>query len=353
METSRLLALAPVLADEVVGARETLQSIREALKMAKREEISAVRSIAEQHLRAAPSMHFVPSWLHLVHRIGGRTLHAREVLRRLGHILDDDDLKSTEKATLIESLQTDLSNFEITLRKLESALRAVNETARTIPTGKAEIGVLYPKQHFADLEEFAREVGELNRHIRPFIEVSGDTGSPALASLETGTFEIFLTTGTATGALVATVIWRLLRTWKQIEEIRKLRAETRKIDAEASELLEKRAQRQREEAVGRIHKEVMTQCDEGIDEARRNELSISVKQSIAFVDTRIQLNVLFEVAPTEMPPRQTSAGEREAKETKLIRERGTAMQEIQASIARPLLPVDDKQEELINEDGGA
>jgi len=234
---------------------------------------------------------------------------------------------------------------------MDVALRAINETIRSVPSGKAEIGALYPKEYFGDIEEFAREIADLNRHMRPLVEVSGDVGSPILVSLETGTFEVFLTVGTATGAILATIVWRLLRTWKQIEEIRKLRAETRKIDAEASELLEKRAQRQREEAVERINKEIMGQCDESIDVTRRNELAILVRQSIGYVDARIQLNVLFEVAPSEMPPRQTPTGEREAKETRLIRERGAAMWEIQASMERRLLVAENDKEVVPLNDG--
>jgi len=355
MDTSRLLALAPILAQETATAIKYLKPLREALKTGRMLDVPKLRSEAEKILRLAPSTQFVPSWLVIVNKIGAKTLHAREVLRRMNHILDDEDLKPQEKGLLIESLEADLANFENILRSTEGALKAIRESPRTIPTEKSEVGVLYPDGAFGDLEEFAREITELNRHLRSISEVAGEARSPSLSSLETGTFEIFFTTGTAVGALVATIVWRLLRTWKQIEEIRKLRAETRKIDAEASDLLEKRAKRQRDEAVQRIHTEVMGQSAPSVDQARKNELEISVKQAIAFIDERIQRNVLFEVSvAVQIAPGGTAPRAREKDAAQLIRERGAAMWEVQAKMSQPLLPVQsESQEEDTPATGGA
>lgn len=345
MDSARLLTVLPILRSEIAGTTGVLREVERAILAKNSSQLLKARAEAQDYLRSAPSTQFVPSWLHLVRRIGGHNLHAREVLRRLSQVLDNEDLKPKERAALIESIIGDLDEFETLIVQLQSALSAVGETKLLIPVDKAAFGVLYPSEFFGDFEEFAREMAELNRHVRPLAEVCSDLAAPALSSLETGSFQVFLTVGTATGAIIATIVWRLLRTWKQIEEIRKLRAETRKVDAEASDLLDKRAQRQREEAVEKIHKDVMSQCDASIDATRRNELSIAVKQSIAFVDTRIQMNVLFEVGASDMPARQTPAGEREQKETKLIRERGAAMWEVQASLARPLLAADAKSVE--------
>lgn len=337
MDTSRLANIASVLVDELTQAGQALRNVREALNAKRADQTRTTRIEAESYLRNAPSVRFVPSWLHVIRVIGGRSLHAREVLRRLTNILDDEDLKTPQKEALIESLASDLDFFAHTVRSVKTVLDSINENGRLIASGTAELGVLYPQERFADFDAFAHEIDELNRHLRPIVEVTGDDVRPRLASLETGSFEVFLTVGTATGAIVATIVWRLLRTWKQIEEIRKLRAETKKIDIEASDLLEKHEKRQRGDSIERIHADVMAQCPSTVDEGRRNELSISVRQSISYIDTRIHLNVLFEVAPSAASLDSTESAGGPETEVKLIRERGAAMWEIQENTERRLL----------------
>jgi len=337
MDTSRLLSLTTAFVRELEAVSPKMTALREALKKGFLDQLSDLRHEVEQRLAEGPSNHFPPSWLKILEQIGTKRLVAPELHRRLTYILDNEDLRLPQKAMLIGSIQSEINTFTGELRHLESGLASVRIQLESAPRGYCEVGALYPSKCFTDLEDFAGELKQLDKHLRALAELSGEPGSLHVRRLETASLEIFLTAGTATGVTLATLFWGLMRAWREFEEIKKIRAETRKIDAEVSDMLDKKLKEKVAEARALIAKDVMANGAVG-DKSRRNELSIAVEQAITFFENRVEKGALFEVtvgAEGTSPEREqpTLGSEKEL----LIRERGGAMSQMQLFAEPPLL----------------
>jgi hypothetical protein len=108
------------------------------------------------------------------------------------------------------------------------------------PPGGTEVGVRIPHNLFdGRLDEFARELGVLNSMIRTLSEVTtGSAEEAQVRQISSTNPEIFLAVSLpVTLAIAGTVTWAL-DTWKKVEEIRKLRAETQKLKGVTKEEIE-------------------------------------------------------------------------------------------------------------------
>lgn len=287
-----------------------------------------------KRLDAAPSNVFVPSWLRMLHEIGGDGLHGRHLARRLRTILENDDYRIEHKGTLLEGVYQDLQPFIAHAGSVVAALENVGTEPDALPLGASEIGVLFPQGVVNDLEDLARETHEFDRHLRVLSELAGSPGSLTLRRIDTGSFNIFALADPATGGLFAAMLAGLVALIKKVAEIRKLAAETRKINVEIAEKLENQANDERQAGLKKIADECM-QTAEISDAGRRNELELALTHTVSYVDAKMQVNVVFEVRASA----KSAAGDARSEATlNLIRENGNALAEITQREWQLLLP---------------
>jgi hypothetical protein len=333
MDTSRLMAM---LQDYLESHQDLPALIHKLAQHMQGARVSLTTSEADilESLDFAASNSFVPSWLRMIHEIGGDGLHGRQLARRIRAILENTDFRKAHKGTLLEGVFEDLQPFTAHARSLLNALEKMNVLPDRLPAGTSEIGVLFPSAVIKDLEELADEVHELDRHLRVFAELAGTTGSLPLRRIDTGSFNIFALADPAVGGLFAAVLVGLVTLVKQVAEIRKLAAETRKINTEVAEQLEKQANDERQTGIARVAERCLQSTDIS-DLSRRNELTLSLSKSIAYVDAKMQMNVVFEVRASA----STVSGDgNEEAALKLIRQSGNSLAEIALREWQLLLP---------------
>lgn len=256
----------------------------------------------------------------MIFRLGGRKLHAAEIRRRTRDILDNPDYATYRQGLLLEQIEGEVGDLHNYLRTLLAAFVPVGITSDPLPVAVAEVGVLYPPDMFTDVGEFAREVALFDRHLRTVAEIAGPGRSPKVAKLQTNSFDVFVWTDLITGAKFIAVVFGVLRAWREIEEIRKLRAETKKLSAEADETLE-RLEQQRRESTRSALVEQLTSDIRTADEGRKNELNTAAQHVVEYVEQRLAMNVTFEVRPGpalgSKDDKETSAEERASVEASL------------------------------------
>ncbi|HEV7488691.1 MAG TPA: hypothetical protein VGQ65_23705 [Thermoanaerobaculia bacterium] len=155
--------------------------------------------------------------------------------------------------------------------------------------------------------------------------------------LQTASFDIFVLADPQVGGIFAGVLLGIVKLLKSLAEIRKLLAETKKINAEAADLLSKQASALRERGLREIAAEAMSKAVLP-DVSRANELAIANRQAVTYIESKIQLNVVFEVRASPTVGNVASEEvEGTAKSLQQILEGGNALAELASNQVVPLL----------------
>jgi len=130
--------------------------------------------------------------------------------------------------------------------QLRDSLKAIGIEASTLKTGDAEIGFLLPRSLFNNhLDELIKELRDIHRIIRAFSEATvGGVEEVEVRQISTSDPLFFFHLSVATIAAIGAAVTWALNTWKQVEEIRKVRADIQKTEVltekEASEIFDKK-----------------------------------------------------------------------------------------------------------------
>ena len=327
MDASRLMAMLQPLLASHEDLAPSIYKLAQRLKGATNADLLLTEAEIIDRLERAESNDFVPSWLRMLHSVGGDALHGRPLARRINAILENPDYRREHKGTLLEGVYQDLAPFMSNVRSLLTSLESLGVSEDEIPEGSCEIGVLFPPIEVKDLEDLAREIREFDKHMRVISELAGNAGSLSVRRVEKGSVNLFSLADPAVGSIVAALLAALVTLVKKVAEIRKIAAETRKINVEVAEKLEQQAVAARKAGIEDIAAQYVTR-DVATQDPRRNELDIALTHTIAYLDAKIQMNVVFEVRASASAE---AAGEAIQTALQVIRQSGNALAEFSRS----------------------
>jgi hypothetical protein len=201
-------------------------------------------------------------------------------------------------ATLANSRQEYLT----TLGNVQSGLSGLGVTQEAADPGDVELGVLIPRDLFEnELGNLSQELAVINRIIRIFSEIT--TGTVQAVELrQISTSDPIFSLGIHAATVLAigkTVDW-LTNKWREIEEIRKLRAETSKLEIEAAlPPIDDKIQSIVDASILHQKNELMKQF--AGDKGRRNELEIGLQWALESLIARIERGLTIEVRVLSPP----------------------------------------------------
>lgn len=185
------------------------------------------------------------------------------------------------------------------LTALRDQLQAVGIVAQKLEPGTAELGILLPRTLFDNrFDDLVRHLGVVNKVLRIVSEVATGSAQPIEVdqiSTTDPTFYLGMVPDVAI-AVGGCVTWAL-HTWKSIENIRKLRAEVRKLDAEGKQELET----QFEKMIGEtLDKAVKTQLAELLaasraTQERKHELGTGLEWALEQILSRVERGMTVEL----------------------------------------------------------
>lgn len=141
----------------------------------------------------------------------------------------------------------------------------------------------------------------MNRIIRFFEEVTTGSARPVdVHQISSSDPAIFLGVPVVTVFAIAKAIDYLIEKWKQIEEIRKVRAETKKLGVETALVsFDERIQAVVKESVEKQTKEIMNEYPG--DSGRTHELEVGITWSLESLLARIERGLRVEIRMIEPP----------------------------------------------------
>ncbi len=206
----------------------------------------------------------------------------------------------------------DITELRTNLEKLKIRPSVLSE-------GATEIGFLIPRSLFSNqFDEFIKEMNVLRRVLQAFAETATGAAQPiVVGDISTTDPQLFLGIDPLTAAMFGGVITWALSQWKKVEEIRKLRSETKKNSSFTEEeikffydsKIEKIIDEAIEEKTGALLKAM--KASGGRDHEKRNELTWALRSILARIERGMTVEIRF------LPPESKSESEGKQEATAL------------------------------------
>jgi hypothetical protein len=212
------------------------------------------------------------------------------------------------------------------MRELQNKLQAIGIEPSRVQPGQAEIGILIPRALFQNhLAELINELRALNMIVRAFSEVATGAPEPAeIHQISTSDPVFILGLSVSTIALFGKVVKWALETWKQVEEIKKVRAEAQRIKVFTEKEIKDTFDGKIDESIKlAIDKEVLGLLPPSDkDTGREHELRTNLAWALDSVLTRVERGMTVEIRflPPPAPAAGTPADEEAAKNFDALRE---------------------------------
>ncbi len=199
----------------------------------------------------------------------------------------------------VSQLVGERQNYLDTIRNLQGCLQAIGITAPVPQPGEAEIGFKIPRPLFENiLDGLLRELREERFIIRCFSEAAtGSAESIVVRQISTSSPLFFFCLTAMTVASLAKAARWALDTWKAVEEIRHLRAQTQQIrmprETDIRELFEKAINEKIETAIDGKVKELLPNQDEPRHKELANHLSIALRSMLARIERGLSIEIRY------------------------------------------------------------
>ena len=206
--------------------------------------------------------------------------------------------------TNLNEIKARRQNYIENITKLRDSLEAIGVKASVLKPGDAEIGILLPRSLFNnDFELLIKELNQFKFILRAFSEfATGTVELIEVRQISTSDPLFFLGMTPLVIAMVADAVTWALNTWKQIEEIRKVRADTSKLtmfsEEEVKSIFETKIKDFIEEAVSEKLDALLTDGETGRPKEQRINLRHSLDSLLARIERGVTIQVRF------LPPPQ-------------------------------------------------
>src|SRR5215208_6303994 len=173
---------------------------------------------------------FQPAQIKLLEEIGADEFFTPCLFHEIAVWVQENPISPAVAHQKLSAFVKKRNAFINDITQLRDKLDKMNIKASTLTEGTAEIGVLIPRELFhSHLDELIKELSVINKILRAFAETATGSVQPIeVRDISTSDPLFFfgldpITTGTVGGV----VAWALSQ-WKKVEEIRKLRSDTKK-----------------------------------------------------------------------------------------------------------------------------
>lgn len=248
---------------------------------------------------------FDPAQVPLLQEIGATKYFLNDFPAELNASIRENPLSPAVTNQKITDFMTQRQGYLDHLSQLKGNLEVIGVKATTFDPGDAEIGFLLPRTLFNNrLDVLIKELRDINRIIRAFSEAAtGSVETVEVRSISTSDPVFFFHISAVTIAAVAGAVKWALGTWRDVEEIRRVRAETRRTNVltekEATDVFDKK-----------INERINAAIDEKVNElakddgkpGRAKEQRTDLKWALESILAHVERGMIVEVRFIPPPP---------------------------------------------------
>jgi len=290
-----------------------------------------------------------PAFLELLEEIGYRDFLGQKLLERVNQILASNEITPSLANEQIDAIRRRLEGLREACTAIKAGFETLSISSDTLVPGECEVGVLIPRIAVEnDLGELADEFTEIEFIIRTAREiVTGETEQVIVRTISSSDFSVFIAEHAATAAFLAAMVERLLATYKNVLDVRKLHGE---LAAKMGKKTLKEVETYAEETMLSGIKKIADDCIKTYgkkDDPRKNELrnalDVVLRKLADRIDRGFNIEIRIEPLKQDDPTGDASDAERSAHRKYQAVIEGAAKQlEFFHRDGPPILHLDDK-----------
>lgn len=315
MNTTKLHTIAKSLVKELqrCGTVNALQQIVSALEQLARQpqQQSHQQKLSNQliqlytKLDTSPVEEYSPAWRDALEELGVSGNFGKALKEKIEKIIERNQI--THKVALAE-LGKILFDIEETATKLKGLVNgleyfAIGEDELTID--ECEVGVIVPRKYVENnLKNFGKELVELEKTLVVFSELSTGTREPIqIRTISSSDLSVFLDFIPEIGACIAIAVERIVALYKQMLEIKKLKAELLMQNVPSEQLtgIDAHADSIVTPELEKIAAELLEKYGNHIVKDRKNEVSTELRHSLKKLAKRIDRGFNIELRVAHIP----------------------------------------------------
>ncbi len=260
---------------------------------------------------------FTPAQLKLLYEIGAKPYFIDNFPSEIGAWMQENPLTPSVTQQKLQTFVSQRNEYIQRITQLRDGLEFIGMKATALESGDAELAILLPRELFAnEFDELVKKLRDVNRVIRAFSEVATGSVEPiTVRQISTSDPQFFLGMSVVTLAALGRAITWALDTWKKVEEIRNLRAQTKKLAtpfAEAEGMFEKKIGEIIQQSVAKKIDELLGAPDglAGRVKEQRVHLEWALETLLAYIERGVTLEVTFKL-PAPSPGEETASEQTE------------------------------------------
>lgn len=252
-----------------------------------------------------------PGQIALLDEIGASQFFVDDLSAQISYWMQNNPLTPVVTQKNLNEFKAKRQEYIRNITQLRDSLQAIGIQASVLQPGDAEIGILLPRPLFDNkFEQLIKELDHIKFMLRAFSELATGAAEPIeVRQISSSNPLFFLGISPETIAMVAGAVTWALHTWKQVEEIRNVRAETAKLteftEEEVDSIFGKKINKTIENAVNdKLDDLLEGMADKkGRAKEQRSHLKIALEWLLARIERGVTIEVRF------LPPPKTALEE--------------------------------------------
>jgi hypothetical protein len=285
---------ADVFAD-ISGLASSLHNqVNDPATAAYQQQVSSHLEKLRASLAAIETNNFPPGWKQVLTEHKLTYFIGTELLKHLLEIFSRNAITPTIALKDIQEVQLELTQDVTAATELVNGFKRLEFPTDDLNPGEAEVGLLVPRESISSkLDRFTKELNDTAKIIGVFEELTtGQRREPTIRTLSSTDLTVLLDIWPISGVALAAAIERIASFYKQVLEIKKLKAEitrlalpekmTQQLDQEANEKMEANLRLLRDE-VTQDYKGEKTRKHELENEILKRYIASQIKSTKAFI----------------------------------------------------------------------
>ncbi len=289
----------------------------------------------EKLLQSSATNRATPSTRGILERLGALGYTGQGLWGQVSGIIEANTMSPADAQKQMARLGKKLGGFYKSVKAMHKKLHDFDMVHDPLAAGQACVGIGIPPELVgSNLEGLGTEIHEFDDALKTFQKIVGQkVASLKISSLGSAGFQLFLQVSAELAGVVALAIERIAGVYRNLMQIKKLRADLvkQKVPAERIETIAEHEAELVDKELGDLAQAILDEYLPGGAKGRAGDLKLALEEDLRFLADRIDRGVLLEV---EVAPAE-SANAKEKKWARLTNARGRALAELQRA-AEPI-----------------
>ena len=314
MNTTKLHIIAKSLRQELqrCGTVSALQQgisaleqlVRQPQQANHQQQLSKSLTQLYQKLEESPVEEYSPAWREAMDELGISSEFGISLKETIENIIERNQITYQVALEELKKIHQEIQQTESNLNGLVQGLEYFNVGEDKLESNECEIGVIVPRKYVENsLKEFGKELVEIEKMLIVFSEIATGNREPLkVRTISSSELSVFLDYIPEIGACIAIAVERIVALYKQMLEIKKLKAELIKQEVPDEKLsgIDDYAESIVSPKIEEITIELLEKYGTHIEENRKNEVSTELRHSLRKLANRVDRGFNIELRVTSI-----------------------------------------------------